>query len=569
MVGRPPQQFPRRVLITATPPTPNGDLHVGHLSGPYLGADIYRRYLRLHGVECYYITGTDDHQSYTAFKGEQLGWTAESVAEHFGEAMLKTLEAAEIVPDVYAWPRRSEFHVPFVQKFFSKLHVAGKLLVKEAPSLFCSRCDRYIFEAFVSGKCPHCLAASGGNACEDCGQPNDCVDLIDPVCKSCGSRPEIRSLKKVYFPLARYAEQLKSYYESANMSPHLRALCERMLNEGLPEIALTHPAEWGVPVPLAGFEKQRLYVWFEMAPGFLAATEELTQKLGRARNWADYWKQPDSSIVHFFGFDNGYFFAVLFPALFLAYDPQIRLPKTFVTNEFYRLTGLKFSTSRNHAVWGRELLSQSSLDAVRFYLAYTNPEREQSNFTREDFYSTVQREPAGAWQAWLQELGQKTKNECGNQVPVVSELEDEQKQFCEALQGLIAEIETAYSAETFSPQLATRACCELVRRARRFGKSEDHWRHVPGREERRSTSIALELLAAKVLAVVSIPVVPGFSVRLWKSLGYTSPISDMRWDKLLERIPAGAELSGLDVLAFDDSKDLIEMKLPIVSSKSA
>lgn len=562
------QQFPERVLVTATPPTPNGDLHVGHLSGPYLGADIYCRYLKLRGVECRYITGADDHQSYTAFKGEQLGWTAARVADHFGEAMFKTLEAAEIFPDVYARPRISEFHIPYVQEFFRRLHASGKLVVKKTPSLFCRKCDRYVFEAFISGKCPHCLAGSGGNACEDCGQPNDCVDLVDPVCKTCGGRPEIVSMERVYFPLAPYAEQLKRYYQSANMNPHLRSLCEQMLRQGLPEIALTHHTNWGIPVPLAGFEDQRIYVWFEMAPGFLAATQELTRKSGDVADWADYWKQPGSSIVHFFGFDNGYFFAVLFPALFLAYDPGIKLPDTFVTNEFYRLDGLKFSTSRNHAIWGRELLKESTPDTVRFYLAYTNPEREQSNFTREDFYSTVQREPSGAWQKWLQELGQKTKQEYQNRVPSLTPLEDEQRQFREVLRVLVSEAETAYSAKTFSPQLATRACCELVRHARRFGKSEDHWRNVSEREERRASSVALELLAVKVLAVIACPVVPGFAARLWKSLGYASPVSSARWENLLDPVPAGTELSGLDVVTFEIPTELAQGNYS-VSSKSA
>ena len=398
--------------------------------------------------------------------------------------MFNTLQAAEIFPDVYARPRLSEFHIPYVQEFFRKLHAEGKLVIKKAPSLFCEKCDRYVFEAFVSGKCPHCKAGSGGNACEDCGQPNDCVDLVDPVCKTCGSRPKITLMERVYFPLAPYTEKLRSYYQSANMNPHLRALCEQMLNQGLPEIALTHNTDWGIPVPLPGFEDQRLYVWFEMAPGFMAATQELAEKRREGAGWAGYWKQAGNSIVHFFGFDNGYFFAVLFPALFLAYDSEIKLPDIFVTNEFYRLDGLKFSTSRNHAIWGRELLKEASLDAARFYLSYTNPERAQTNFTRDGFYSTVQREPAGAWQKWLHELGQKTRQDCGNKVPSLAVLDDEQRQFRAVMEGLIADAETGYSAETFSPQLATRACCELVRQAQRFGKSEDHWRNIPGRERR-------------------------------------------------------------------------------------
>jgi methionyl-tRNA synthetase len=565
MSQRSAKHFPKRVLVTATPPTPNGDLHIGHLSGPFLGADIYCRYLRLRGVECSYLTGSDDHQSYTSFKGEQMGWTAARVADHFGDAMLSTLQAAGIHPDVYVRPRLSEFHIPLVQEFFTRLYESGKLVVKQAPSLFCRKCDRYVFEAFVSGKCPHCFAGSGGNACEDCGRPNDCVDLADPVCKTCGSRPEITTLKRIYFPLAPYEEQLRAYYQSAGMNPHLRTLGERMLAEGLPEIALTHHTNWGIPVPLARFEDQRLYVWFEMAPGFLASTRELAKKLGGGAAWTDYWKSGESGIVQFFGFDNGYFFAVLFPALLLAYDAGIKLADVFVTNEFYRLDGLKFSTSRNHAIWGKELLGESTPDAVRFYLSYTNPEREQSNFTREDFYATLQREPVEAWQKWLQELGGKIKKHCGNRVPPVTALEPEQQQFTCVLHKLVEQAETAYAAETFSPQLATRACCEIVRLGRRFGKSEDHWHVVPSRTARSTGSLALELLAAKVLAVMASPITPGFSARLWSSLGYSSPITSSQWDNILEPLTAGTEVRGLEALTFEISQKYYST----VTSKSA
>jgi methionyl-tRNA synthetase len=324
-----------------------------------------------------------------------------------------------------------------------------------------------------------------------------------------------------------------------------------MLSDGLPEIALTHHTAWGIPVPLAGFDEQRLYVWFEMAPGFLAATRELDDKVSGGARWADHWKDSIGKVVQFFGFDNGYFFAVLFPALLLAYDPDIKLPETFVTNEFYRLEGLKFSTSRNHAIWGRELLADYTPDAVRFYLAYTNPEREQSNFVREEFSHIVEQELSGRWQSWLQDIGTRVKSDFGNRIPEGFELEDEQQQFANALRGLLGQAELAYSAETFSPQQAMRACCEVVRLARRFSRSERHWQFVSGRELRRSTSLALELLAVKVLAVMCAPVVPTFAAKLWRSLGYGRLASELRWENALDSLPAGMELSGLESVYFD------------------
>jgi methionyl-tRNA synthetase len=549
---------PRRVLITATPPTPNGDLHIGHLSGPYLGADIYSRALALRGTEHYYITGSDDHQSYVAFKGEQLDWTPARVADHFGDEMYRTLEAAGIQVDFYARPRKSRSHIPFVREFFLSLYKSGKLVRRASPSLFCTNCNRHVFEAFVSGKCPHCRCSSGGNACEDCGRPNDCADLIDPVCRSCGATPHIVSLERLYFPLSLYEHQLRRYHESVRMSPHIRAMCELMLAQGLPEIPVTHPADWGIPAPVPGFEDQRLYVWFEMAPGYLAATQELTSTSRSVRGWEYIWKSDDASVVQFFGFDNSYFHAILFPALYLAWDPEIRLPRAFVTNEFYRLDGLKFSTSRNHAIWGRQLLDGISPDAVRFYLSYTGPEREQCNFTLEDFHLTVRRELEEHQEVWLRDLGRRVSeqfNGCSprltgrNDEDLEGGLEEEQKEFLRSVLALVADGGKSSEPETFSPQNTTRICSELVRIARRFGKSEEHWFFPAAPRERLARSVALELLAAKAYILLMYPVAPAFGARGWEALGFRD-IADAKWSEILEPLPEGQMVSGLASLGF-------------------
>lgn len=541
---------PRRILITATPPTPNGDLHVGHLSGPYLGADIYRRYVTLKNVEHYYVSGADDHQSYVAFKGEQMEWQPSVVADHFGDAMQKTLEAANIELQLFARPRTSAYHIPMVEAFFRKLYAEDKFIVKETESLFCHSCNRHVFEAFISGKCPHCQSPSGGNACEDCGQPNDCVDLIQPICKRCGSRPGTAVFRRLYFPLSRYEKQLRQYYGRLKMNPHVRALCEQMLLNGLPDISITHVAEWGIPVPVPGFEGQKLYVWFEMAPGYLAETSECFAWHGIAGDWTDVWKSRDASVVQFFGFDNSYFHAVLFPALFMAYDPEIRLADILVTNEFYRLDGLKFSTSRNHAIWGRDLIGRCSADATRFYLAYTGPEREQANFTLDDFWRTVDRELLGGWESWIQAVGRKVEAVCRGVVPPMEAPEQDQQEFVEQLRRFVGEAESAYSAETFSPQSAARTCCELIRVARRFGHSENHWELVRGRERRRHTSLALELLAAKLLALLSAPLTPVFAKDLWTSLGFSTPMAAADWSEAVTPVPAGQATAGLNSLQF-------------------
>ena len=533
---------PERVLITATPPTPNGDLHVGHLSGPFLGADIHRRYLHMRGVDAVYLCGADDHQSYVPLKGFRTQKTPREVADHFADEIEETFRRARIEVDHFARPKASPHHAADVQELFKALWDGGRLVARDAPSLHCETCDKYLFEAHVSGTCPHCGAGSDGSACEQCGWPNDCTDLIAPVCKYCGGTPSVRTTRRLYFPLAPLRDQLRDWYRTVRMSPHLRSLCLQMLAD-LPEIAVSHPSDWGIPVPVPGFEGQVIYVWLEMAPGFLAATRELRQRRGEEPDWRPWWHADGQKLVQFFGFDNGYFHAVLFPALWMAFDPEIRLARAFVTNEFLRLEGSKFSTSRGHAIWGKELLDRVPADAARFYLSYAGPERHQANFTLAEMDEALERELVGGWQAWLRDLGRRVGEEFAGIAPWSGAWTDDQEEFFLSLQRLAAEAANAYEAETFSPQRATRQLSELVRQTRRFADAESHWARVPTGKEERRNAVALEIAAARALALLSAPILPDFAQRLWTALGCDG--APDRWEEIPEFLPGGRRLDAL------------------------
>lgn len=542
----------KKMLVTATPPTPNGDLHLGHLSGPYLRADIHTRYLRMQGIESYFLSGIDDHQSYVSLKSKQMRLTESEIADRFANEMLNTLKISRIEMDLVSRPRESSYHFKLVQSFFERLYSEGKLTAKDAPSPYCEICDKYLFEAYIRGKCPHCGTETGGNACEECGRPNDCVDLIGARCNLCEGQPSVRTFTRLYFPLGQYEQQLRDYYKSTYMNPHLSALCEQMIAEGLPDIAVTHFSNWGIPVPVDGYDGQCIYVWFEMAPGYMASTQQLNEVNGLPCDSENCWQTEDIEVVQFFGFDNGYFHAVLFPALFFAYSRTFQPPRTFVMNEFYLLDGSKFSTSRNHAIWGGELLDRVPADLVRFYLSYNGPETEQTNFTMSDFEDTVQRELIKGWQSWLHDLGTKVSTEDADIASVIEVWTQEQCCFYRKLKEFIVEIASTYEAKTFSPQRATRVLCELVRTARSFGKAEDHWKQLRGRRKERRTALALEVTAAKVLALLSFPIMPDFATLLWHDLGGTTPLLTVSWEDISTWGSTCQEIRGLDRIYFPD-----------------
>ncbi|HEX2270170.1 MAG TPA: methionine--tRNA ligase, partial [Pyrinomonadaceae bacterium] len=534
-----------KLLVSAPPPTANGDLHLGHLSGPFLRADILYKYSKLRGREVYCINGADEHQSYVAFMAEKLGQTPLETVDRYSEGIRTAFQMADCHFDVFMRPSRTPEHQKLTQEIFQSLYDNGKLITREEPALFCEKCEQYLFEVYVLGKCPHCNADSCGNACEGCGRPNNCIDLKDPVCNRCRSVPETRSFTRLYFPLSAYEDQLRSYYQSVVMNARLRKICEAMLADGLPDIVVGHPAGWGIPVPVAGFEGQRIYVWFEVATGLLGATQLLSEKVGLNEGWKEFWRADDVDVVQFCGFDNGYFYGILIPALLLAYDPQIKLPAAIMLNEFYRLDGSKFSTSRNHAIWCRELLQRVSLDAVRFYLALCGPETEQTNFTMADFEQTIQRELVDGWQDWLRALGAELATEYDGVVPPIDGvLTKEQRDFYNQIERLIAEAFNAYEVATFSPRRAASVLLELGRAARRFSESQSR-----NNESAQPTDIALELAAAKTLAMLSSPIMPGFGARLWRDLGDTTQV---RWADGVRWLPAGTRVNNLDQPYFSE-----------------
>jgi len=538
----------KRALITATPPTPNGDLHVGHLSGPYLAADVFKRYCRLAGREAFFITGGDDNQSYVATKAEQLGSTPPAVAARFDDEIVETLRRARIETDVYVRPLSSPRHARFVADFVRRLHAAGKLVARESDAAWCGHCRRYLFEAHVTGICPHCGAHSDGSSCETCAQPNQCIDLLDATCKRCGNPAQRRPAKRLFFPLAPYDRRLGEHLARASMGSHLAALWDTMLGQGLPEIPITHPADWGLPVPVPGFDGQRLYAWFEMAPGYLSATEEMLAGVGRGGGWEDWWRSDDAEVVQFFGYDNGYFHTILFTAELIAYDPEIRLPAAFVTNEFYRLEGDKFSTSRSHAIWGKEALDHLPADVLRWYLCRDRPETEQTNFRLREFREAAARHLAGLWEPWLLRLARRVRNDYDGFAPASAAPAASQAPFVAELRQLVLAATRAYQEDGFSPRRVVAACDGLVRAASDFAAAEAFWR--PEAVDRRRTAVALELAAAATLAVLVSPIMPGFGARLWSELGFAAPPAPGSWPAEPVAVPAGQRLHGMDAPYF-------------------
>lgn len=546
----------KRTMVTAAPPTPNGDLHLGHVAGPYLSADVHARFLRLRGLDAPFACGSDDNSRWVVGKAAERGETPEETAAALTGAIEDSLELAGIEIRFFR-PNRSPHHPRLVREIFGRLHEAGHLVEKEVPSAWCPACDVLLFEYRVRGGCGHCGENVTGHTCEVCGWPNTGGDLVEPACTTCGTPAEVRAVRRLVFPVSRFADRLREAWRRIEMPARLRAFCEEVIEEGAPDFPVTQPGEWGIEVPVPGYDDQRINVWFEIGPRYFAYAEHLSGERragddggdvgeGAAAGWERWWKAPEARVAQFFGYDNSFYYGVLVPALFLAFDPDVRLPAALVTNEFYRLDGQKFSTSRDHRILVRDLVEEVPREAVRWYLAHTCPEREETSFTLAGFRDACRRELLEGWEGWLAGLAARVADGAGGEVPATGDWTGEQRRFYHRLQSLLAEVEDGYGADGFSLQRVTRALSELVREGRRFGRGQVHWRRAAGtKDEERRTGLALELLAAKVLGLAAAPLMPETGERIWRALGYQEGPPPASWARALEWVPAGHRATGL------------------------
>jgi methionyl-tRNA synthetase len=401
----------RSFLVTATPPTTNGDLHVGHLSGPYLGADVFTRAQRMLGNIAWYASGGDDHQTYVVTTAERLGVDPVELAAQCNRDIRETLCSAEIAIDAFTTPDAA--YRERVQSFFASLYRAGKLARRTWPFPYCEQTGRFLLEAFASGFCPECFAPTCGAICETCGHPNDVHTLL--LARSSGAQPgsatERRDVEILVLPLDRYRERFLDFYarQRSAMRPHVMRFIEEMLARPLPDFPVSYPADWGIPVPVDGFDGQVLNVWAEMLPGLMYMTDTAAG--------ADTWSRDSGfELVQFLGYDNTFYFSLAHLGLNFA-DGTLIEPTAIVTNELYQLDGAKFSTSKRHLIWARDLVAKYGSDSVRFYLALANPEHQQANFTEAEFRDAVRKRLADP----LTAIGTALTRHAGREVPCLDD----------------------------------------------------------------------------------------------------------------------------------------------------
>ena len=377
------ERSPSLTLITATAPTPNGPLHVGHLSGPYIAADIAARAARARGERVLTLSGVDPHQNYVPARARLLGEPVDEVVTRFEGLVRRAFELARIDHDIFLEPRADGPYRQAVRDLVTELVETKAASMQQVALGRCESCDRTLHHAYVTGRCPICGQGSGGGTCEGCGAFTTSGNLVEPRCATCGAAPTPVSVEIPVLRLEDYRDQLCEVWSRAVLPERVRSLLGHYLTHGLPDVPLAYPTDWGIEVP--AFGGQQVDVWVEMGLGYLfGVARHVDPTVADTDAYLRAFCQVDR-IWHFLGIDNAFYFAVLFPALYAAVKlPGARLGG-LVVNEFYRLDGLKFSTSRNHAIWAHEFFGDEDPAVVRLYLCWDRPDGYESDFTQDGY----------------------------------------------------------------------------------------------------------------------------------------------------------------------------------------
>lgn len=389
---------PRPAIVIAATPTPNGDLHVGHLAGPYLAGDIYARYLRANGRPVTYATCTDDSQSYVLTTAHRQGTTPGELTARSTAAIQRSLDGMGI--SMAPLPPIDEQYRQTVVGYLRALHLLGRFTLRTMRLPYARRARRFLYDGLVTGVCPHCLATSCGGGCESCGHPNNFDELLEPTSTLDPTDPvEHREHTILVLPLEAYRDRLTTYFAEHRdrLRPHAAQLVRELLAHPLPDVPITVPGAWGIPAPFPETPGQVLYPWVEAMPAAMYATWHAEGRTGpRDALWR---RERDAELVYFHGFDNVYHWGLMDLVFLMAHGDRYVTPAANVCNEFYELEGEKFSTSRNHLVRGTELLDDVPRDLVRCYLALTGPEYQRTNFDRSALSTVTIRRLVEPWNA--------------------------------------------------------------------------------------------------------------------------------------------------------------------------
>ena len=524
----------KRTTVTAALPYANGGVHIGHLAGVYVPADIYVRYLRLKKQDVVFIGGSDEHGVPITIRAKKEGITPQDVCDRYHKIIMDSFQEFGISFDIYS-RTTSKVHSKLASDFFRKLYDDGKLIEKESEQLYDPEAKQFLADRYVMGTCPHCGNPNAyGDQCEKCGSDLSPMELINPHSTISGAKPELRKTKNWYLPLNNYQDWLKQWILEGHKEwrPNVYGQCKSWLDMDLQPRAMTRDLDWGIPVPVEGAEGKVLYVWFDAPIGYISNTKELCDaEPERWGSWEKWWKDPETRLIHFIGKDNIVFHCLIFPVMLKAHGGYI-LPDNVPANEFLNLENDKISTSRNWAVWLDEYLKDfpGKQDVLRYVLTANAPETKDNNFTWKDFQERNNSELVAIYGNFVNRALQLTKKYWNGVVPACGELLDVDKQAIQEFKDVKEKVEQYL--DNFKFREAQKEAMNLARIGNKYITECEPWKVWKTDPKRVETILYISLQLVANLAIAFEPFLPFSSKKLreminlktfdWAELGSTT-----------------------------------------------
>ena len=551
----------KRTTVTAALPYANGGVHIGHLAGVYVPADIYVRYLRLKKQQVVFIGGSDEHGVPITIRAKKEGITPQDVVDRYHSMIKKSFEEFGISFDIYS-RTTSDTHHKFAADFFRKLYDEGKLTEETTEQYYDEQAHQFLADRYITGECPHCHNEGAyGDQCEKCGRDLSPTELINPKSTISGSQPVLRQTKNWFLPLNEYQEWLKQWIleEHKEWRPNVYGQCKSWLDMDLQPRAMTRDLDWGIPVPVEGAEGKVLYVWFDAPIGYISNTKELCEAHPEQwGDWRQWWQDPETRLVHFIGKDNIVFHCIIFPVMMRAHGSYI-MPDNVPANEFLNLENDKISTSRNWAVWLHEYLEElpGKQDVLRYVLTANAPETKDNNFTWRDFQERNNSELVAIYGNFVNRALQLTKKYFAGNVPQPGEYNDTDRQAISEFIDVKAQVE--HLLDEFKFREAQKEAMNLARIGNRYITECEPWKVWKTDPERVKTILYVSLQLVANLSIAFEPFLPFSSKRLRQMLA----MDTFEWEQLgsTDILKPGHQLGEPELLFEKIEDDVIQRQL--------
>ena len=540
----------KRYTVTAALPYTNGPIHIGHLAGVYVPADIYARYLRLTGNDVAYICGSDEHGVAIPMRAKKEGVSPQEIIDKYHTIIKQSFKDFGISFDNYS-RTSSKIHHKTASDFFIDLHKKGDFIEEVTAQLYDAEANQFLADRFVIGTCPKCgFEESYGDQCEHCGTSHNGTDLINPKSAITGNTPTLKETKHWFLPLDKHESFLREWILDGHKSDwksNVLGQVKSWIDDGLRPRAVTRDLEWGIPVPVDGGEGKVLYVWFDAPIGYISSTKEWAEREGK--NWEDYWKDENTKLVHFIGKDNIVFHCIIFPSMLKAHGGYI-LPENVPANEFLNLEGNKLSTSKNWAVWLHEYLEEfpNQQDVLRYTLTANAPENKDNDFTWKDFQAKNNNELVAIFGNFINRVVVLTNKYYDGQVPVAEEFTEVDEDTLAAIKHFPESI--GKSIQRYRFREASQELMNLARLGNKYLADEEPWKVIKVDKERVKTIMYVALQISAALAVVSEPFLPFTSDKLKKML-HISNENERSWNDVSEKevlLPANHQIGSAELL---------------------